>query len=298
VPGDGKVIVRVGDGEDSVIEWRGGKPSFLSAHRLFSSDRTWQADVEAGEDGSGNAIVVGGSQIAGGGNIRLVAALGDGPRRVVVYIQDAVYVARSVDGGATWSRVKVPTGRGTTVGTSDARDACDVVWFDGEHTRWLHLTAANAERELPEAIAVSQQEHGQTCGGNPVWLSFPDGDRHVLWRLGHGYVARFPTRPDPLACRDDRVVVDVDGAYHACDVRGCKLLPKTPRRGALVGDRIARTTIHPHDPVFAVWLDGDPPTYYRVPDGWTMNTVIDAGGRAMALLTKGDRFEIGLFPLN
>lgn len=227
--------------------------------------------------------------------VRLVAALGEGDNRLVIFhdYEDA-WVARSTDGARHWSRQKLPVhGSLTSSAVSLAGTAIDLTWIDGG-TRWMRLEPElHARGPLPTPTTVSDGAVYTDCTVGALWLILPEGDEWVLRRPElPGSTARFKEEPFIQACSADHAAILVDGRQWACDTLACRLLPELTGSTwvGVVDGEVVR--VAEQDDVLAIWRGDREPVFARLPHGRETYAIVDGGGRAaVALMGHDDRLE-------
>jgi predicted Ser/Thr protein kinase len=298
--GRGHMHVQTASGEKGILDWASGKPELRSASQVWSPDRSWFADEVVSEGlGFGAAVVVDGKVIGRGEprSIQIFAALGDHEKRVVVFIADGLQLSRSTDGGRTWSTEQLLRDvRSVKFGTGSSKsDRLGLLWSD-DGIRWLEITAA-AVAGAPAPVHVTSAKLIAACSSWPAWFIADDGGDEGLWLVGKGRIARFRDRATVVGCGFERAIVDVRGEQHACDPKGCHVLPSAPAGlFGVVGTTVFRVTYHPHARILGIWRDGAKPAAYTVPGDWTFRGTIEGTGTPMLSLTDSQQ-EIGLAPL-
>jgi len=231
---------------------------------------------------------------------QVVAAIGEDTNRLVVYRDDrGGWLARSVNDGRTWSRVRLPIPAAyITAAVSPAGDRLDLVWWDVATRRLSLEPARNATGTLPPFTTLTEDEVWSQCLRDAMWLVVKTGDEYTVQRADTGGItARFKTEPLVAACAAERAMISVDGHDLSCDSTACKPLPVVDRytTDAIVGGEVVREA-HDHD-VMAVWWGDKPPVFTRLPHGRQLRAVIDNGGRAVAIFTtEDDRVEVADLP--
>ena len=309
-----RVYVRAPDEEWSIVDWpAAGTPrvrAMPSTDIEWSPRGTWSARVIELDDG-GTKVVVGSggmTEVLGTGAYEatmILAAMGDGDERVVVYRTGEVFVARTTDRGRRWTKQALPMGDvALTYAIADDGARIDLVWWD-EGARWMSLTAANARGGLPEPLLASDAEQWSECTTGALWLVLDERIEHVVTRVDRAPVGRFRDEPVVDACSAERIVITVGDQQKVCGPLACHDLPVAPRlTGAegtsgtvVLGMQVLRYAAHPHEPMLAVWRDAEEPRFFRIPERRTLRGVVDGAGAPIAVLTdESNQVELATVP--
>jgi predicted Ser/Thr protein kinase len=279
---DGQILVRTQRGRTAVVTWMYDFAKLSPAGQTWSPTHRWHADANG-------RISAGGTTLAPSGEV--IAALGDGDRRAVVYKTDAWYVARSLDRGRRWTKERLPAAGDAAHTAVPLADRAELAWWADGQLHWLAVTAADAsERVTPSAKPVG------TCTTGALWLLVPDGADVVVRRADRDPAGRLRGAAKALVCSADRVLVTAGADDYACGA-ACNKLPFVPRAhvrasgAAIVGGAIVRYALHPTVNLLAVWRDAGPPSYVMPGDDMIRGIVDNGSGRAM-LYVVADRGEV------
>jgi hypothetical protein len=250
----------------------------------------WRAGVDATPDGAALRLAPGTKPIATGGpGLQVFGVLGEAEERVIVFAESGqlVRVARSIDSGATWKVIDVPTAGSTSHAIDFAGGYIDLVWSTGTDVRWLRLEAKHARGALPAAAPLpgEPQRLDNTCvAGNSFWIlgGYPPPTPPRLIQLAaqsqkHRSLEEASGRGGTItACSTTHVLVTpVDGPLVACDAERCEPveLPGLSKIAVLDGAIAVKQRSH----LVGVWRGRGTPTFVKLDETWEVEGVTDLG---------------------
>jgi len=141
-----------------------------------------------------------------------------------------MFVARSQNGGATWTETKLDV---ASRSIATARHTYDLVTNDA---RWIRIDRQGDVTTTPIERVVSNPF---TCASHTLWVPF--GGRLLWFADGqHGHVAARAS--GPMTCADDAVLVPVDGGLIRCTQAGCGAVQPAGPFADLTSDGIVTAT--------------------------------------------------------
>jgi hypothetical protein len=236
----------------------------------------------------------------GQGTLAPMLAIGEDANRIVLYgIDQSMFLARSVDGGAKWTTVPVPSRGEVAFAATPAGDRLDLAWTGANGLQLLSVSpAANAAGPLPAPVTLPAQELATWCTGAKAWLIGATATGYVV--LPDGVppgVALKASQPRPTACNETKVVLrtaqdEGPPVDHACSATACTPLPDTgdERATGVVGDHVYRVASRSN--VVAVWRDAEPVRFYHLPEEREVYAIVDVGGAPVVLLLDTDRLAL------
>jgi hypothetical protein len=266
---------------------------------VWSTDGTWKiATVDRATSRTLYADPPRARLVSGGvDDVLALAALGrDDTRFAVYYDHDVRYLARSIDGGATWDKTRLPGEYGWTHAASTGGGRLDIGYWeeDGFYVLSLSVTQ-NATGRLPPALRVSSGEAHSSCDVGALWLVLVEGDEYAVRRADSGEIARFRKAPLIRACSSEHAVVVIDDVERLCSSTECRIVPTAADAGAgFVGETLYRYASS--GDMVALWKDFADPTFARTPPGRRFAGVVQRGSDGLAVLSDEDG-NVELAPL-